>query len=522
MVKCDKEALRCRQEGNKQYTRKQFQVALKLYNESIRSCQFGDPHYFYAMGNKSALLFETKQFKQSKDIIEFIYTVETFLGLFESKKKYIEKLNNRLQSCDEQLTSVSVAKESASTEIGLSKGPFIYSALTTDTSSTVGRCVFTSANLKPNETLFCVKPFTAVLGSPFWASHCYTCFKYIKDSIVVPCNGCSEVQFCSASCFKENIVHQNHECSEIEFMKEIGLFHLGTSVIFKFHINDKLGEVFNIYEQNCEVHLHPCSLSDPELEITSLFSSSKARQKFYKSNLDFLQTIFDKLFSNSSFVNVTSDLISRTLSAITCQMMMNASTVMYYDRDACSNVAIGSGIYPAIAKMNHSCYTNTVCLFNGTAATVKTTQNIALGSELLNSYGVDFESVNKHFRQEHLKSQYDFDCRCAACVNDWKRNDHMRVLVCETCSTTVYVSSPDVKCSKCSSRVGNTLVHVKILEEEYNKAFECFQQKEYQKGLQILTCSMEQIKVLQMPDPLLLDWNDLVKKFIVLVFNEDI
>ena len=532
MVKSEKEALRCRQEGNKQYSKKQFDKALESYNESIRSCQFGDCHYFYAMGNKSALLFETKQFQKCKDIINFIHTVDTFSELFGSDKKFMAKIRNRLSSCDGQLTLSSdegvESREPTAAEMEpekYSSYPFINHSITTKNISSFGCSVVASKTLKPNEMLFCVKPFTAVLGSPFWTSHCYNCFKYVKDSVIVPCNGCSEVSFCSVSCQEEHIIHKSYECSHIGFLKEVGLFHLGVSILLKFHIHGKLHEIINIYNRNRKDVPHKLSFSSSDIEfgIVNLCSSLTVTQSFLKNNLHILQAIFDKLFCDSSFDNLTSDIFVRTLSAISCQMMMNASTVVFYDKNSSCNKAIGSGIYPEIAKMNHSCHSNTVCLFDGTTATVKTTQNVIAGSQLFNSYGYDFESLDRNVRQSHLKAQYDFNCCCTACVLDWKRNEYLRVIVCQTCSSTMYLSSTDEKCSKCSSEVTNKIKHdVKMLEETYSEAFQCYQRKEYQKGIHILTCSesVARIKILSMPDCLLLDWYDLVKKFIVLDFNE--
>jgi hypothetical protein len=531
MVKCEKKALSCRLEGNKRYLKKKFEEAADFYDESIRSCQFGDSHYFYALGNKSALLFETNKFKQSKDMIDFMFAADSFSILFGSDQKFIQKLDNRLHNCNNQLKLrnkvIDTSEESTATNKESSAcfdKPFVNSALSTKSLSNFGYSVVTSVDLKPNETIHQMEPFTAVLGVRFWTQHCYTCFKYVKDSVVVPCDGCSEVEFCSISCCEENTIHLVHECPCIGFVKEIGLFHLVVKILLKFHVNKKLDDLIEMYETNNKVNSKRLRFSEHELQIISLCSSLKMSQHIRKSSEKMLLTIFKKLFSDPAVFNSASEVFIRTMSAMSSQMMMNASSIMYYDKNSCSNVAIGSGVYPAIAMMNHSCYSNTVCLYNGSTATVKTTQNIVQGSQLFNSYGFDFESFERSIRQENLKTQYDFDCRCLACILDWKRNDHVRVIVCQSCSSTIYVTSPDSKCAECSFHVGDILSKdVTVLEELYNEAFNHFLENNYKRGLEILTCcdSMERMKILHMPDSLLIDWNDLVKKFIIRIFNEE-
>ena len=520
MSKCREKAQRCRLEGNKSYGNKDFDNAIKSYNASIFSCDFMDSDYFYAMGNKSALLFEIKEFQECLNIIKFLHSLESYSILFGTNEKFTGKLTKRLQSCEEQL-KCTYKKHS----FNLVPQTFTSGSMTTTVLPDYGDSVVALTDLEPNDTMFHLNPFSAVLGSAFWASHCYTCFKCVKYSIIVPCYNCSQVGFCSYSCREDNIVHSDHECPNMSFLEEIGLFHLSTNILLKFHIRGKLHKLVEVYaEDSVQNGLSDGSFSEDEAEVMSLYCSPKARQNFSEGSEALLQAIYQGLFKNLLLPNVTAQQLISTLSAVTCQMVINASSVMFYDETSSSNLAIGSGIYPAIAKMNHSCYSNTVCLFKGTTATVKATQNISKGSQLFNSYGYDFESVEINARKANLLDQYDFDCCCEACSSDWKRNDNARVLKCQVCSSTLVVSShTNLKCTTCLSEISNLLDCVKVLESKYNNAFQCFQEKKYLEGLNVLTSpeSLEELKVLQMPDSLLLDWNDLVKKFIVLQFHEN-
>ena len=518
MSKCGEKAQRSRLEGNKSYGNKDFDTAIKAYNASILSSHFMDSDYIYAMGNKSAVLFETKEFQECIDIIKFLYSLESYSKLFGTNEKFTGKLTKRLQNCEGQLKYTN--KEHSCNLVPRS---FTSSSMTTTVLPDFGNSVLALSDLEPNDTLLHLKPFSAVLGSSFWASHCYTCFKRVKYSIIVPCFNCSQVGFCSYSCREDNIAHSDHECPNMNFLKEIGLFHLSTNILLKFHIRGKLHKLVEVYAKDSAGDcLSDCGFSEDEVEVISLHCSPKIRINISEGSEVLLDKIIQRLLKNLLSPNVTAQQLIFTLSAVTCQMMINASSVMFYDETSSSNLAIGSGIYPEIAKMNHSCYSNTVCLFKGTTATVKATKYISKGSQLFNSYGYDFESVEINERKANLLDQYDFVCCCEACSSDWKRNDNARVLKCHICSSTLVVSSfTNLKCSVCLSVISNLLHCVKVLESKYNDAYQCFQEKKYLRGLNVLTSpeSLEELKVLLMPDSLLLDWNDLVKKFIVLQFH---
>ncbi|KAK1407725.1 hypothetical protein QVD17_39349 [Tagetes erecta] len=77
-------------------------------------------------------------------------------------------------------------------------------------------------------------------------------------------------------------------------------------------------------------------------------------------------------------------------------------------------IPLGTGLYPVISIINHSCYPNSVLVFEGRMATIRAIQQIPKGSEVLISY---IETAGSTMtRQKALKEQYFFTCSCPRCI----------------------------------------------------------------------------------------------------------
>ena len=503
-------SIQLREKGNEFYKKGNFPKSLYFYNNSIRCSSYCDSNYLYVLGNKSAIQFELRNYKEAIFIINFINSVANAAVMADAR--FNNKLKCRLKSCQDKMklmTDKSCDVLLSSVEF---KFPFKNSALDVVETSSKGRSVTSNAYLKPAETIFCLKPFAATLGYHYWSSHCYTCFLFIKNSVVIPCDMCSEVQFCSLECQNYNHIHRDFECSAIHVVKQLGLLHLSLVIVLTFYCNNKLNELVEVY---CKATTAK-SLNTAEQNLITLLYSTTAKDYLLNScenTIELIMTNFPGLSMSVTEINLK--LIITTLA---CQMIANASSISYHDKKLETNVLIGSGIYPDLAIMNHSCYSNTVCLFNGTAVTVKTTRSISCGSELYNSYGFDFENHKKDFRQKALKDQYEFDCHCEACVNDWKRDENYHYFICPDCrGLNQIIHSDPIKCKICSSSLTGTSNIVNELECIYRSAFTYFENGDVKKTLDILLCPMSQSKVniLKLPDALLLDWNDLMKKVLM-------
>ncbi|KAL2339833.1 hypothetical protein Fmac_007773 [Flemingia macrophylla] len=90
---------------------------------------------------------------------------------------------------------------------------------------------------------------------------------------------------------------------------------------------------------------------------------------------------------------------------------------------------VGTGLYPVISIINHSCLPNCVLIFEGRLALVRAMQHIPTGTEVLISY---IETAGSTMtRQKALKEQYLFTCTCPGCSKAGQYDDILESAILE-------------------------------------------------------------------------------------------
>lgn len=79
-----------------------------------------------------------------------------------------------------------------------------------------------------------------------------------------------------------------------------------------------------------------------------------------------------------------------------------------------------TGIFPRISMLNHSCSPNIRNVFEGKRLTIHAADNVTEGGEILNCYGPNYRLMSYQERQDSLRLQYNFICKCEKCLD---RND---------------------------------------------------------------------------------------------------
>lgn len=113
---------------------------------------------------------------------------------------------------------------------------------------------------------------------------------------------------------------------------------------------------------------------------------------------------------------------------------------------------VGSGIYPMLALMNHSCYPNTRIHFDKSTVVVTTTEHVKAGDELFHNYGPNVLHQPRRQRQELLSHQYGFKCDCSACSVGGNKEPAYS-LKCEKCYSLVWIDDEDLICASCQSQI---------------------------------------------------------------------
>ncbi|KAK4572937.1 hypothetical protein RGQ29_031065 [Quercus rubra] len=92
-------------------------------------------------------------------------------------------------------------------------------------------------------------------------------------------------------------------------------------------------------------------------------------------------------------------------------------------------IPLGTGLYPVISIINHSCLPNSVLVFEGRLAVIRAVQHIPQGAEVLISY-ID-TTGSTMTRQKALKEQYLFTCACPRCIKLGQSDDIQESAVLE-------------------------------------------------------------------------------------------
>ena len=79
-----------------------------------------------------------------------------------------------------------------------------------------------------------------------------------------------------------------------------------------------------------------------------------------------------------------------------------------------------TGIFPRISMLNHSCSPNIRNVFEGKKLTIYATDDIPKGDEIFNCYGPNYRLMSYQERQDSLRLQYNFICKCSKCL---EKND---------------------------------------------------------------------------------------------------
>ncbi|XP_041097218.1 SET and MYND domain-containing protein 4 [Polyodon spathula] len=86
--------------------------------------------------------------------------------------------------------------------------------------------------------------------------------------------------------------------------------------------------------------------------------------------------------------------------------------------ESSAQVRIATAIFPTLSLLNHSCSPNTSATFRANTVTVRASQPIGAGQELLHCYGPHRSRMPVCERRRLLEEQYFFLCQCAACCEE--------------------------------------------------------------------------------------------------------
>lgn len=241
------------------------------------------------------------------------------------------------------------------------------------------------------EVIISQEPYVCVPNNSSSISRCDGCF---ASSNLKKCSACQVVWYCGSNCQKLDWKLHRLECQVLSRLDKEKRKSVTPSIrlMLKLYLRRKL--------QNDNVI--PSTTTDNYSLVEALVA--------HMSDIDEKQLLLYAQIANLvnlilQWPEISINEIAENFSKLAC----NAHTICDSELRP-----LGTGLYPVISIINHSCLPNAVLVFEGRLAVVRAVQHVPKGAEVLISY---IETAGSTMtRQKALKEQYLFTCTCPRCI----------------------------------------------------------------------------------------------------------
>ncbi|ERM95321.1 hypothetical protein AMTR_s00008p00145610 [Amborella trichopoda] len=255
-----------------------------------------------------------------------------------------------------------------------------------------GRCLFVGRDFSPGEVIFSQEPYASVLDKGSLSNRCDGCFT--SGLNLKRCSSCRMTWYCGGACQRSEWKSHQHECLALVNLSEERRNMLTSSIRLMVRLllrrrlqNDRVisSNVTDNYNLVQELVAHMSDIDEKKLVLYAQMAN------------------LVKLILPNEEIDVKE--IVQNFSRLVC----NAHTICDSELRP-----LGTGIYPVMSIINHSCAPNSVLLFEGKLAVIRAMEAIPKGAEVLISY-IEIAGSTET-RRKALKEQYLFSCTCLRCI----------------------------------------------------------------------------------------------------------
>ncbi|GFP89400.1 histone-lysine n-methyltransferase smyd3 [Phtheirospermum japonicum] len=321
------------------------------------------------------------------------------------------------------------------------------------TTTSKGRGMVSSTEIPLASVIHKEDPYAAVLLKNCRETHCSFCFDELPAD-TVPCMSCSIPLYCSlkcqvqaggqcySKCKKEyrslqdlshdlvryirnvtspdisssNIEHgaqHRHECRGTHWSAVLPSDVILTGRILVKHVErqDSGGADLKFHGilDLCQNYGRLSAETKLEFHVYSMVLL-RCLQLFYASKLSSESAITSEIIMLLSKVRVNSMAIVRM------KCSDRKQPVDYDSTSSVEQVQVAQAVYCGGSLFNHSCQPNVHAYFISRTLFIRTTENVAAGSELESSYGPQVGEWDCSERRKFLEDQYSFICQCSGCA----------------------------------------------------------------------------------------------------------
>ncbi|OMO50097.1 hypothetical protein COLO4_38233 [Corchorus olitorius] len=256
-----------------------------------------------------------------------------------------------------------------------------------------GRSLITTKEFYPGQVIISQEPYVCVPNNTLTEPRCDGCF---SKSNLKKCSACQIVWYCGSTCQKLEWKLHRLECQALAKLDKERRKSVTPTIrmMVKLYLKRKL--------QNEKV------ISTTAMDSYQLKDMSDIDEKQLVLYAQMANLV--NLILQSPDIDIKE--IAENFSKFSC----NAHSIC--DSELRPQ---GTGLYPVVSIINHSCLPNAVLVFEGRLAVVRAVQRIPKDAEVLISY-VDTAASTMN-RQKTLKEQYLFTCTCPRCIKVGQYDD---------------------------------------------------------------------------------------------------
>ncbi|KAG5672330.1 hypothetical protein PVAND_002464 [Polypedilum vanderplanki] len=439
MRKSNEHANKCRDEGNKLYSTRNFFDALLKYNESL--CYALDESVSaLAYANRSAVYFEIKLYEHCLTNIEFAklnkYPEKNAHILLSRSEKCVALMNrdsDKHRQLPENLSCFTKLSYKENSQM-----PFIVDCLELRTNDVFGRHIVTTRDLKVGDMLTFEEPYFKVIKSDSRYESCQELNKYqrcaacLRDNLMdlIPCKKCISTMYCSQKCleYADRNFH-NYECNINETLLKAGIMQMVMRVFFQ-SLN-----IFNGSIDELEKFLNDCTKTSTcvyDFDFSTTDEHKLAKSYLLSSyNLARNEAVTSDESSHSIFMldpllielwDSHSIFITKFIKRFIKIYDSNFHGICGWSVKKSENYEaqmIGVGCYCFSSLINHSCSPCINRLYSYDKLIIVVDRPIKKGEQLFDCYRSPFFKQSKSERQYSLLNEYAFRCQCEACVKNY-------------------------------------------------------------------------------------------------------
>jgi len=278
-----------------------------------------------------------------------------------------------------------------------------------ETTDGKGRGLRVTDKVSAGQLVMSSTSFAYVLDMRNVVAACHYCLQSADPTQLKSCAKCKFAKYCNEDCQKNAWNDHKMECGALSKIipkvpsEEV---RLAARILFKQFQKMKDGadrDESESYLKMGELEAHENMKLNP-VEIKDMDNKVKTLKGF---------------LTNTKIITKKKTVAEEELRRVFFQIKSNA--FMLSDRSGLQ--VIGSGIYPSVALLNHSCNANCCAIQNMNKVELRPLKDLEANEELLISY-VDPVSTSIE-RKSDLKEKYNFVCRCAHCAQ--RKNDALYI-----------------------------------------------------------------------------------------------